>query len=400
MIRHLPSVLVNPCCLLILAVARPVWADNGDPLAEIKDLRTADFLDSKMQATVRTWIGKQVEILLDEDAELSDKRGIRQVFNRAVGASPAATPDFKKKFTRATVEAFSEHLAEGEPTGVLMMVMILHDLRDLLPVSAFQKGGLLPALSHPLPAVKYWAARTIRLMHPSFGDLSGPRQAVIAALREAGVRETNGQALHEIYLALDFSKTVGQVGFADEVTQALVDVFEARGEGYATGRISVSDGEVAGLTAMSKLSGPMAEPGQAQLRKRYLTALGRMLCRIVDDYTGQLEMGSDRLDRNRKLLLRRLLLVTRGIEKELGRLVKAAGIKDNADHDLYGKMRGGLEAEILVERNKWCGWPPETKGVLNHKTLGVPIGAGYTEIKNRKPETKPASTQPKASSSG
>jgi hypothetical protein len=259
---------------------------------------------------------------------------------------------------------------------------------------------MLLALSHPLPAVKYWAAKTIRLLHRSFGDLPGPRNGVIAALREAGLKETNGEALHEIYRALDFGKTMGQVDFADEVSKALVDVFEVRGEAYASGQVAVSDGEAAGLSAMSRLSGPMTAEGQAELRRRYLTALARMLCRVADDYVTQLEMGSADLDRERKQHLRRLLLVCRAIERELGRLVKAAGIKDTADHDLYGKMRGGLETEILLERNKWCGWPPRTQGVLNHKTLGVPIGGGYPEIKNRKPETKPASTQPKASSDG
>jgi len=389
---------------VVLALACPAQAEEQGALAGISKLRAADFLDSAMRRTLEDWIGQQAEILLDEEKELSAKREIRSLFNRAVRADPdnedIPNDRFKATFAESTVKVFGPRMEDGEPTGVLMMVMILHDLRGLLSSSSLGPDGLLRALLHPTPAVKYWAARTIRLMHPTFARDVDTRNAIIDALRKAGMDEPNGLAVRQIYLAMDLSGSAEKIEFAEEVTEALVDIFEARGSGYADGDVAVSDGDLAGLSAMSRLSGPMrsTDPERAR-RKRYLTALTLMLCRVVEDYTAQLEMRGE-LGRSRRQLLGRLLRVSRGIEREFRRLIEGTDAKTDAIPDVYRKMEAGIAEEILYARNRWCGWPAETKGakpvkgILNHESIGVAPAGGYLKTRSGRPGTQPVATRP------
>lgn len=394
-------------CLVTVTAVRSGFAASGGDLSEIKQLRTTQFLDSAKRQALKDWIAAQAKDLLSEDLSLSEKHRIRQVFNEALQGQPAPSVNFRENFIKATVEVFSEHLADGDPTGTLVMAMILYDFReqlaglpgDQLRECLSQQGGMLTALSNPVPAVKYWVARTIRFLHPKIADLPGPRRAVVEALRKAGMEETNGLALREIYLALDFSKTMGKnIDFGPEIAAALVDIFDARGEDYATAKVDISDGDVAGLSAMSRMSGPMTSKDEAELRTRYLTALSRMLCRIADSYTVLLATPEG-ADLDRKEYARRMLVVCQAVEEEMTRLAKDAKVGGGKLPSLYQKMRGGIKEELDLERNQWCGWPPDTKGVLNDKSLGVPIGAGYPELKQQGSQPPADTTQPKQKTS-
>lgn len=380
MMRVLPTVLWAFPCVLVVVPALPAQAESRDALS-IDELRTAEFLNAPRRKALEEWVQKQANVLISENVDMDDKRRIRRVFSDVVNKKPAPTEDFKRKFADAIVRVFDPYLKDGEVTGALVMVYILYDLRELRPESMLRDAGLRTALSHPNPAVKYWAARTIRLLHASFADLAGLRESVIESLRAAGMAETNGSALREIYLALDFSKTIGKVPFADEVVKALVGIVAVRGERYALGEVPVSDGDVAGLSAMSRLSGPTND-ARADVWKRYLTALGRMLCRVADDYIAELGVETD-LTAERRSRIRQLMQVCRQVENELGRVVKAADLQTGNLPSVLEAMRNGDKNQIIAERNRWCGWPPGTQGILNDKALGIPLGAGYVELKKK-----------------
>jgi len=395
MIRTLRSVLPGMSCLLVAALAGPAGAAEGGAMAGIRALRTEMFLNASKREALDEWIAKQIELILDENADLSERQKIRSLFQRVVRDQPAPSLNFKENLAESILRLFKPHLKEGDALGALTMAMILKDLRDILPKSALRKdGGLLAGLSHPVTAVKYWTARTIQLLHRKFADLPGPRAATIAALCEAGMNETDGEVLREIYRALDFGRTMGKIDYGEEAVAALVDVLEVRGERYAAGEVEVSEGDLVGLVAMRRMSGKIVDANQAKLRQRYLTALARMLYRVAEDYMAQLGREAE-LSRQRKLALRRLFLVCAGIENEFRRIVEGCGVAEGKTlPDLRARMPGGIKEEIQLELNKWCGLPPNTKGALNDDALGVPIGAGYAEIRAKASETQPASSQP------
>ncbi len=397
-LRMIRSHFVVTSCLLMVLLASTAPAANAEDLPDIKGLRAADFIDSAKRQVLAQWVSKQAEVLLNEDVELPEKRRIRDVFRNMVFGEPPASGQFKERFPEAVVKVFGPHLKDGEPGGAMTMAMILYDLRTVLPEAGLGEGGVLNGLSHPLPAVKYYAARTIRLLHRRYANLGVPRRAALAALREAGINETDGEALREIYLALDFGRTIGKVDFASDIVDILVDILVVRGERYALREVEVSAGDAEGLAAMARLSGPMTDKSQAALRKRYLIALGQMLVRVAEDYRSQLDVEGE-LDRDRRLRILRLLLLCRDIEGEFRRIVKAAGTAKGNLPNLYLAMERGVKPEILLERNKWVGWPPESRGELNNDLLGVPLGAGVVKLRARA-ETQPATTQAGATSDG
>ena len=233
------------------------------------------------------------------------------------------------------------------------------------------------ALANSSPAVRYWAAKTIRLKRQEISGLPAVRNTMLRALGQAAIRETDDPALREIYVTLDFTQVLERVPFAEELLRVFVDILEARGQRYVDGTVTVSEADTVALVAMGRLAVPMNSDAQADRRRRYLTALAQMLCRIVDGYVGQLEI--EEASKRDLALIRRCFLAVREIEKELRRVVGEAGVKTETMPNLLLKMQGANTEEIVRERNRWCGWPPNERGVLNEKPFDVPLGAGFAE---------------------
>ncbi len=373
---------------VVVVLAGAVWpaialAQAGNALSEIEALRGEDYLKTAQIRVLREWLEAQARVLLSEDTDLETKRAMRLMFQDAVTKNPPATNNFKNNFAESALFVFAKHLKDGEDTGAMTMAMILHDLRFFLPKMSLGEEAFLGGLSHPAPAVKYWIARTIRLQHQAIAELASVRGKVIEALRQAGIAETNGQALREIYRALDFGGTLGDVEFAGQALRALVAIFEVRGERYALTKVAPSTGDLAAIQAVARL-GDLINT-QRDDRARYVTALSRMLCGGVNQYALLLE-DREAADRNNRMLIRTILLLTQGIEAELARLVEAAGGDARNLPSVFNRMRNGERDLMLIERNKWCGWPGSDPGVLNKAPFNVPLGGGIEELK-KKPTT-------------
>jgi len=375
--------------LLTLAMLEcPARGEEKRPLDRIDDkLRTAEILRSVDREEIQKCLEEQADILLSEETSIDAKRRIREDFLRILSRDPAPSSQFKEKFIGLLADTFKSRLKDGEAAGTLTMLLILYDLRESLPPSLLGANGLALGLQNPSPAVRYWTAKTIAKKQVTIMALPTARAAVVAALQKAAIEEDNDPVLREIYLALDFGPTViGKVPFGEEIAGAFVSILEARGERYLQGTVTASEADLTALATMKRVAKETKVLNGGEVRKRYVTALVRMLYRAVEGYLRESEDQGPRRD---TMLLRRTLLLTRAVEDELQEVTNLAQSKSIG---VYAKMQTGSAAAGIAQRDAWCGWPPDKQGVLNGEPYRLPLGAGFAEVAGKPVETSPSTT--------
>ncbi len=411
-----PRVAGVVCGFLSLIGVLPldVRAEATGPLDAIAELRTKPFIPEADRTKIEQCVQQQVQTLLQGDLNVEGRRKIREEFRLITTREPAASEQFRSRFAAIVAQvvlaglkspagaankepATSATASQINPAGAMLAAMMLYDLNPWLPPASLREG-FGDALASPLPAVRFWIARTIRMKQKMIADLSATRETLLVALRQAAIRENDDPALREIYLAIDFAQSVSNPSFKDEVVSTLVDVLDARGKLIADGKLKCSEADTVGIAAVARLNVSMKDETRADMRRRYALALARILCGTTEAYAEQLSIAD--VSKRNTASIRRQLILVREVERELRRLVPDCGGPAKLDINVLARMQVNDPAQFdptlfRDERNKWIGTATAANGVLNDKLFGVPGGAGFTTSSSRPASSSAPASQPK-----
>jgi hypothetical protein len=210
--------------------AAPPGASAADAAAA---LRGRDAISEQDKVALRQWVDAKTQALA-EASKGGDAKAIQAARRQLTDAvAQGATPGFRGAFTEASATAFPPYLGGGsdprgaDPRVALYLIQILGQMKQTSSLDV-----LLGALGSRHPAVRYWAARTIRDMRAELkGNLI---DRALAELTKAGAKEGYPAAAQMMYEAVDIR---GQVpGSAPKVIAAWLDMLNGRLQFYSNDR--------------------------------------------------------------------------------------------------------------------------------------------------------------------
>jgi hypothetical protein len=196
-------------------------------------LRGRDVLSEQDKQQLRQWIDMKVQALA-EASRSGDPKAIqaaRRQLTDAVGQG--ATFGFRVAFTEVCATIFPPYLGIGsdargnDPRMALYLIQVLGPLKQSSSLDT-----MLAALGSKHPAVRYWAARSIRDMRTELrGNLI---DRAMAELVKAGAKEGYPAAAQVMYDAVDVRAQVP--GSAPKVIAAWLDMLNGRLQFYGNDR--------------------------------------------------------------------------------------------------------------------------------------------------------------------
>ena len=337
--------------LLIAAAISSVWTSSarGQGVTDnpaLEDLRKRTPAGDNDRQTIVGWLEA-------EFGKTSTSPGRFRIIVNRVREAPDTTQPFRDELAeRIGVFAESplsdENLPPGRATELLRTLIDLDDVRT--------RPGLVAGLKLPHPSVRYLAVKGLRQLRDRLASDPAQVPAFVDALREAGVRESNGVVAERIYDALAFSTPT------PEVIAAFDAILGARIERYARGAVFADEAE---STAISYLSAITLNRDQ---RAAFVGRLAVLLRIDVERYLAGLQAQFNPGQRN---AIERRVYIT---EEFISRAVGSAGLDVGNVRRALAGPEAGITAAIQFELNKWIG-TPETQGVLNQPPWNVPVGA-------------------------
>lgn len=205
--------------VLLAALAAPAAArgQQTNPLAEIA--KKTDIGDADRQA-IRRAVEDRVQTMVRATRDV-DRVDARQAL---IEWLKPGTPPFRAAGATIASEELTPVLSGGKLSAALDAAMIIGELRH--PAT---RDALIAALNSRFAAVRYRGALGIQHLQDQLTEPS-TYQPVIAALADAGERETSSSVVRVIYRALDFSQAQKDFAGANEVSIALARIFAARFE--------------------------------------------------------------------------------------------------------------------------------------------------------------------------
>ncbi len=328
-------------------------AQDAPDTAIIDTIRTQTQISESDQRRIGDWVEAQVNRL---KATPDAQRGpaavkMRELFKTQFDNS-ANSPAFKEQFASKTAAVAASQLGGAlEPISARALTKILVDFNRPETSAAFLTG-----LKSKDSAVRMLAAAGLAAQRAATAADKARLEQTVAALREAGVAETEGVVLDRIYWAL--SVPPAQVS---SVFDTFMAIFEKRLERKRAGAVA-SDGAEITAYEFFRTSGVVAALSPPQ-KEQLVKALAVFLRFDVQRYaTPNLQFIE--VDRLQRLL--------DGGEELLVAL--APGVKG-------GDIRASLAAghtpdQVLQQANLWVGDAKSNQaGALNAAPWNVPIGA-------------------------
>jgi hypothetical protein len=234
-------VTLTACILVLSAASERLAGQSVTPPAQagaaVADaaatLRGRDVFSEQDKQQLRQWIDAKVQALA-EASKSGDPKAIQVARRQLIDAvGQGATPGFRVAFADACATIFPPYLGTGsdarggDPRVALYLIQVLGPLKQTSSLDT-----LLAALGSKHPAVRYWAARSIRDIRTELkGNLM---DRAVAELVKAGAKEGYPAAAQVMYDAVDIR---GQVpGSTPKVIAAWLDMLNGRLQFYSNDR--------------------------------------------------------------------------------------------------------------------------------------------------------------------
>jgi len=328
--------------LVVGAAGRLVAQQPVGPLDQLAPLQAKNTLSEEEQATLRTWVEQRVLAIA-----AGDPVGANQPA-REIRSNHKGTDGFKQLYAAVCVEAVRAAYHQAARDGAARLIALLNTMNE--PATA---PLLLEALRDERTPVRTAAAIGLRNLRDKLGRAGGNVLAeTLNALQAAGSRETSVVTLEQIYRALDYS-TAGAGPDPRATAAALLDLLEARAQGYAAGQVKAEGGDRPGLEAIGRLLGQLDEAA----RRRLAIAVARMLRYSVERYASELYNVREQTSSPVQVALRdRMELLIAEAEQLLAKLTPAPA--DEGFKTITVRMQESKEAdkptEMKIAMNRWA----------------------------------------------
>ncbi len=317
--------------------------------AQLDQIRSSNTLTADQKAQIGTWLGEQLRRV--ESAPAEQKSDAVTGFLTAVEkerlnreSSLAFLEAIAEQGSRIATEKFKTPEVDGMAGFALLQAMSEFGRPQAIP-------GFIAGLAAAPQSIRYVAARTLAANVGTTAADAKLKADVLAAVRKAGVEETNGFILQHMYGAISFP-TMDAETFA-----TFLAIFDARIERRRAGVQRVDLGEISAFEYLARQ--PIASAMNAAQRSELAGRLAVFL-RSHAERLGAANLGEDErhyvaisLIRNEELL--KALGVTGG--GNVGNVVPDPG-------------------PVLSEAFRWVGNPAtQASGALNAAPWNVPLGA-------------------------
>lgn len=249
----------------------PASQPGQDAPTAVTPLRELSTLNDEQTRTIRTWVEQQVGQLTSKDAAAAGQ-AIAALRNGISGGKQA----YREVYVSACIESGRNAYKAADLQGAARLMAFIASLNE-----ATTAPLLLEALKDERVAVRTAAAVGIRNCRAKLALAGGNYFSdAVAALREAGKKETSAVTLAAIYQALNFAEG-GSPPDARANCAALLEILESRAEQYAAGSAQGETAEISGMRTAEALVRLMNDDE----KKRLAAAAGKILKGAVVLYT-------------------------------------------------------------------------------------------------------------------
>jgi hypothetical protein len=347
--------------MFLLVAAQPAAAQQPpgqqDP---VKQLQAKSVLTDEDQAALRGWVTQRVQVIAAAEAGNS---GLSATAVSELRAAYTGAEGFKQAFGAACVRAIgSAYKTAGRDSGARLIAI----LNTFDQVSAYQV--LIEALSDKRVPVRSAAAIGLANLRQKLAGAGGSvLSESLAALREAGKRETSSLALQHIYRALDYT-TLSSPPDPKANAVALLALLEARGRQYGTGSVKAEGADRAGLDLAGKLAGQLSD----EERRRLVVATAAMLRYGVSRYTSELYEVDDKTSSPLQAARRNQIeLFITSAERLLVSLVNPPADRPVVTKEMEERAVDEKATYMKIQMNRW--------GDLLQQTYQIDVHMDVTE---------------------
>lgn len=338
------TLLLMTLSLLSPPAARAQGNDGGQDW--MSDLKSKDSINAEDRGKLRQWIELQLVGVSGEDLS-----GASQAINTlSATMTGTATQAYREAYVAECRGAVAATYKTAENAPATQMLSLLTRLNDATTYDVF-----VAALKDSRPAIRMSAAVGLRNLRPRL-NLAGGKflTETLAALRDAGGRETSKIVLQTIYQAMNFPGAGAQPVETKPIVEAVLGVLETRAKQYAANKVRAEGAEVTGLKVGSAVRAFMDEAQQ----KQFIVIAAEMLRYGVHVYVSgeKTEKGGIKLPMARR---RDTELLIREAERVLREMLKPP-----ADVNISEVMRKANTTAMTIEFNKWAKL---LEGAVNRK---------------------------------
>jgi hypothetical protein len=272
-----------------------------------------------------------------------------------------AAAGFREAFVAAYTDVVRERHRGASVTGAAQLMALLAVLDDVMTAPV-----LRDALRDERTGVRAAAALGLRTLRPKLAAAGGDAFAqTVAALREAGRRETSGSTLKTIYEALDYAEFAAPDPRASAA--ALLEVLEARARLYDGAALNAEGAELAGLRAADRVRRSLGDED----RRRYTLVLARLLRHSALRYHAELHLVRDRTSSPTQIELRNTTeLMVQEIERQLAELLPADNKPRPSIFDAMRTMsKESDRINLKLRMNDWAELLQKATGQSFHITV-------------------------------
>ncbi len=312
----------------------------------IEQLQGQSVLSDEDQATLRAWIDERVRFLVGDDP-IEAVRAAKALRDNYKGAD-----SFKRAYATTCTTVIGGAYKQAKRDSAARLIAVLNTLNE---GSSYKL--LIEVLGDTRVPVRAAAAIGLRRLQAKLAAAGGEAfSETIAALREAGQRETSPVALQLIYRAMDYTEVRPNRPDPKANALALLGLLEARGEQYGTRNVKAEAADRLGLELAGQLAGQFDEPE----RRRLTVAGAKMLRYAVTRYASDLHKVDDKTSSPVQIALRdRMELFIATTEDLLSKLTsppeppsltELMQVRPEGDKVIDMKNKYRMWADLLQER--------------------------------------------------
>jgi hypothetical protein len=327
--------------VLALAAALPGVAQQPPEQQDVlTQWQSKSALTDEDQAALRAWVAERVQAIAATDpaASTSTFRELRRAHR--------GTEAFKQAFAGAVAEAVRSAYGQAKRDSAAQLIALLNTLDE---VSSYNL--LIEVLGDKRVPVRTAAViGLVRLREEIAGAGSDAFSQTIAALREAGKRETSAVTLKLIYRALDYTAGGSSPPDPKACATAVLEILEARSRQYEARDVKAAGADRRGLELVSKLLGQLDGPA----RQRLAIATAKMLHYAVERYTSELHKVRDKSSSPVQIALRNRMELFIAAAEQL--LVQLTSPEDppNVTKQMQEQPVGDKVTEMKIAWGKWA----------------------------------------------
>ena len=319
-------------CFVDAISARQAAPANQDPL---QALRAKDTFSDADRTELRKWVDDRFAVIQGDDP-VAGGRAVAEVAAANTGGSA-----FRRELANVCIQMAGKSYKTVEIIPATQLLSLLNRINDAQAYPVF-----IEALADDRLGVRYSATAGLRNLRARL-SVAGSKHVTepLAALREAGLKESSKHTLRAIYNAMNFHELPNPPETKANV-EALLALLSSRADQYMAGRVRAYGADADGLRVTGAFGASDMTPEQ---RKQFTIVVGKMLRYAVRIYTTAIKQddgvvlppSTSRQDTE---------LLIREAEKQLAALLSPPASKKP---DITRWMRKVDQVRMKIEFNKW-----------------------------------------------